>query len=85
MLVVEPGSYTSVELENLVYDIVERFSPTTAIVVDDRAFADLAIQDERTEEEQAGVDAHTFLRIEKGVEVTFYGPYADFPGITIGS
>ena len=85
VIVVEPGSYTNVELENLVYDIVERFSPSAAIVVDDRTAADLAILDERTADQQASLDAHTFLRIENGVEVTFYGPYADFPGLTVGS
>ena len=45
VVVVEPGSYSDVELENLVYDVVERFSPSAAIVVDDRAVADLAILD----------------------------------------
>lgn len=85
VIVVEPGSYSNVELENLVYDIVERFTPSAAIVVDDLAAADLAILDERTDEQQTSLDTHTFLRIEKGVEVTFYGPYADFPGLTIGS
>lgn len=85
VIVVEPGTYSDVELENLVYDVVERFSPSVAIVVDDRATADLALLDERTEDEQRQLDAHTFLRIENGVEVTFYGPYADFPGLTVGS
>lgn len=85
VVVVEPGTYSNVELENLVYDIVERFTPSAAIVVDDRDAADLAALEERTEEQQADLDAHTFLRIERGVEVTFYGPYADFPGLTVGS
>lgn len=85
VIVVEPGAYSDVELENLVYDVVERFSPNVAIVVDDPAVADLAILDRRTEDEQEQLDAHTFLRIENGVEVTFHGPYADFPGLTVGS
>ena len=85
VVVVEPGTYSNVQLENLVHDIVERFTPSAAIVVDDRDVADLAVLEERTEEQQARLDAHTFLRIEGGVEVTFYGPYADFPGLTVGS
>lgn len=85
VVAVEPGSYSSVRLENLVYDIVERYSPSGAIVVDDRAAADLAILEERTEEQQNTLDSRLFLRIENGVEVTFYGPYADFPGLTVGS
>ena len=85
VVVVEPGTYSNVELENLVYDIVERFTPSAVIVVDDRDSADLAVLEELTDEQQAGLDAHTFLRIERGVEVTFYGPYADFPDLTVGS
>ena len=85
VVVVEPGTYSNVELENLVYDIVERFTPSAAMVVDDMDVADLAVLEDRTDEQQARLDAHTFLRIEKGVEVTFYGPYADFPGLTVGS
>ena len=85
VVVVEPGTYSNVQLENLVYDIIEQFTPSAAIVVDDRDVADLAVLEERTDEEQERLDAHTFLRIEGGVEVTFYGPYADFPGLTVGS
>ena len=85
VILVEPGSHTSVQLENLVYDIVETHSPSAAIVVDDRAAADLALLEERTGAEQDTLDSHTFLRIENGVEVTFLGPYADFPGLTVGS
>ena len=85
VLLVEPGAYSTVQLENLVYDVVDTYSPNTAIVVDDRNAADLAIMDELTTEEQAVLDARTFLRIENGVEVTFHGPYADAGGMTVGS
>ena len=85
VIVAEPGAYSNVELENLVYDIVENHSPRGAIVVDDPAAADLAILDTRTDEQQAALDSHTLLSIDNGVEVTFHGPYADFPGLTVGS
>lgn len=85
VVLVEPGSYSNVELENLVYDIVEEHSPRGAVVVDDTAAADLAVLDERTAEQQDSLDSHTLLRIDNGVEVTFHGPYADFPGLTVGS
>ena len=85
VILVEPGAYTTVQLENLVYDVVDTYSPNTAIVVDDRAAADLAIKDDLTPEEQATLDARTFLRIENGVDVTFHGPYADAGGMTVGS
>lgn len=83
--VVEPGSYSAVALENLVYDIVENHSPSAAIVVDDDSAAELAMAEELDEMQQSQLRARTLLRIASGVEVTFYGPYADLPGITVGS
>lgn len=83
--VVEPGSYSAVALENLVYDIVEKHSPSTAIVVDDASAAELALAGDLDEVQQSQLRARTMLRIESGVQVTFYGPYADLPGITVGS
>lgn len=83
--VVEPGSYSAVALENLVYDIVEKHSPSTAIVVDDASAAELALAEDLDEVQQSQLRARTMLRIESGVQVTFYGPYADLPGITVGS
>lgn len=85
VILVEPGGYTTVQLENLVYDVVDTYSPNTAIVVDDRAAADLAIKDDLSPEEQSTLDDRTFLRIENGVDVTFHGPYADAGGMTVGS
>jgi hypothetical protein len=85
VILVEPGAYSTVQLENLVYDVVDTYSPNTAIVVDDRAAADLAIKDDLSPEEQSTLDDRTFLRIENGVDVTFHGPYADAGGMTVGS
>lgn len=84
--VVQPGLYSPVALENLVYDIVENYSPSAAVVVDDAAAAELAMSEEDLDEvQQSQLRARTLLRIESGVQVTFYGPYADLPGITVGS
>ena len=84
--VVQPGLYSPVALENLVYDIVENHSPSAAVVVDDEAAAELAMSEEELDEvQQSQLRARTLLRIESGVQVTFYGPYADLPGITVGS
>lgn len=84
--VVQPGLYSPVALENLVYDIVEKHSPSAAVVVDDEAAAELAMSEEELDEvQQSQLRARTLLRIESGVQVTFYGPYADLPGITVGS
>ena len=85
VILLEPGSYTTVQLENLVFDVVDEYSPHEAIVVDDPGVADLAISDQLTVEQQETLDAGTVLRIEDGVEVTFYGPYAAAGGMTVGS
>lgn len=85
IVVVEPGSYTEVELSNLVFDIVDRFQPLGAVVVDDPEAVPLVMAEELSEEDQAFLDGHTFLRITDGVEVTFSGPYEDIAGITVGS
>lgn len=85
VVVVEPGSYTNVELENMVYDIVDRFAPEAAIVFDTIEAADLLVLGETTAEQQRFLDEHTLMRISNGIEVTFLGPYADIPALTIGS
>ena len=85
VVVVEPDSFSNVELQNLVFDIVDRFAPTTAIVVDVKEAADLLFQDELTPEEDAFLSEHILIQITNGVEVTFLGPYSDVPGLMIGS
>lgn len=85
VVVVEPGVYSNVELENLVYDIVERFEPVEAVVVDDPAAVPLLLADVVTPEENDFLESHTFLRLADGVEVTFLGPYSDVTGLVIGS
>lgn len=85
IVVIEPGSYTNVELENLVFDIVDRFAPATAVVVDMQEAADLLLLDELDAAQQSFLAEHTVLQIEDGVEVTFLGPYSDLPALTVGS
>ncbi len=85
VVLVEPGTYTNVELENLVFDIVDRFRPLTATVVDDPEVVALALADELTPEQEALLEQHTFLELVDGVDVTFRGPYSDLTGIVIGS
>lgn len=85
VVVVEPGTYTEVELQNLVFDIVDRFKPLTVVVVDDPAAAALASADDLSDEDIALLASRTFLTISDGVEVTFSGPYAGIADLTIGS
>ena len=85
VIVIEPGAYSNVELENLVFDIVDRFAPSTVLIVDIQEATDLVLLAALTDEEEMFLAQHTLITIENGVEVTFLGPYADIPGLTIGS
>ena len=85
IVVVEPGAYSNVQLENLAYEIVDRFAPASAIVVDGQEAADLLLLTELDDTQQGFLAAHTVLEIRDGIEVTFLGPYTDIPGLTVGS
>jgi hypothetical protein len=85
VVLVEPGSYTEVELQNLVYDIVDRFQPVRAIVVDDAAAVVLAGAEELSEEDAEFLAGHTFFVLTDGVDVTFSGPYSQIADLTVGS
>ncbi len=85
VVVVQPGNYTAVELQNLVFDIVDRFQPVAAIVVDDPQVVPLALAEDLSPDEQAMLEEHTFLELIDGVEVTFRGPYSDLAGLVVGS
>ncbi len=85
VVVVEPGAYSNVELENLVYDIVDRFAPASAVVVDQNEAVALLALAELDDAQREFLAAHTLLQIADGVEVTFLGPYADIPRLTVGS
>jgi len=85
VVVVEPGAYTEVELQNLVFDIVDRFQPVAAVVVDDPAAVALVSADDLSDADREFLERHTFLTISDGIEVRFSGPYADVADLTIGS
>ena len=68
----EGGTTNSVPLK-----FFERFDTVEA--------ADLLVLEETTAEQQRFLDEHTLMRISNGIEVTFLGPYADIPALTIGS
>lgn len=85
VVLVEPGSYTEVELQNLVFDIVDRFKPVRAIVVDDAAAIPLLAAEELSAEDADFLASHTFFTLSDGVDVTFSGPYSQIADLTVGS
>ena len=85
VVVVAEGDYSNVELENLVFDIVDRFSPERLLVVDSSEAAALFLSDQITDQQNMFIAQHSILRVDAGVEVTFLGPYGDIPALTVGS
>lgn len=80
VVVVEPGPYTDLDLENVVADVVTRFAPiATLYLVDDAQAAAMVLADgEPSELEQEFLDLHYFLLLEDGFRITYQGPYAEF-------
>ncbi len=88
VVLLEPGSYSDVQLDNVIRDVVEEFRPVdTAHIVDDAAAVPVVLKDdsERTEEEEALLEEHYLLRLEEGSRVTYLGPFSDLGSSVIGS
>lgn len=86
-VVIEPGTYTDIDLENFVLATLDERDLAELHVYDDRAAVDAALVDAegRTEEEQALVDDHYLVSFTEGNLITFRGPYAEVGAIRIGS
>ncbi len=82
------GTYSDLDLENVVVDVVERFAPVATVhVVDDSAVVALVLQ-ERTElstEDRELVDEHYFVRLEEGFRLIYLGPFASAGQVILGS
>ncbi len=88
VVLIDPGRYTVLDLENLIGDVIEEYSPVLELhVVDDVAAlaAVLESEEERTASERALLEAHYLARLDDGVVVTFLGPYAEYGQHLIGS
>ncbi|HEY5686150.1 MAG TPA: hypothetical protein VIY70_12325 [Acidimicrobiia bacterium] len=88
-VVIPPGNYGTVDLENFVLDFLEGLDePLLELhVFDDRSALDAGRVDpaSRTAEEQALVERHYLLSVTEGVRVEFHGPYGGESGFTYGS
>jgi hypothetical protein len=85
VVLVEPGTYSEQDLQNIMEDIVDEYAPIAVHLIDTEDARELVLKDERTEAEQAVLDAHYFARIIGGTTLEFLGPYADIESIHIGS
>ncbi len=84
VVLVEPGNYSDIDLQNVIVDVVERHAPELVHLIDSRDALDLVLKAEVTPEEQAVLDAHYYAKLT-GTRLEFQGPYSNFESIQIGS
>ncbi len=87
-VVIEPGAYTDVDLENFILDLYEEGIATYgAEVFNDPAAADayLKAESERTPEETALIEEHHLVSLVGGATIVFRGPFAESGQHALGS
>ncbi len=87
-VVVPPGAYTDVDIENFVLDLFEAGTATFGAEVFDDSVAVDAFRKpeaERTEDETAQVNAHHLASLVGGTTIVFRGPLASSGETVIGS
>lgn len=84
VLLVEPGTYSDIDLRNVVDDAIGQFGPSDLFIVDSQEAADLVTVENPTAEQQQILDAHEFVKVV-GDQLEFLGPYASSGTVTIGS
>lgn len=87
-ILVTPGEYSDVSIENFLGDLLEEETAVSGVeIFDDRAALDAALkaEDERTDEENQLIEEHHLASLVDGRQVEFQGPLSDYPGFVIGS
>ena len=88
-ILIEPGDYTDIDLENLIRELVDESDATLAgiNVFDDRDALEAGRVDPnaRTDEEQELVDDHFLVSLVDGAVIRFQGPYEEFGETAVGS
>ncbi|HEX6145229.1 MAG TPA: hypothetical protein VF083_00535 [Acidimicrobiia bacterium] len=87
-VLIPPGAYTDVDIENFVVGLVDDGTVTFgAEVFDDPGAIDAyrKPEAERTEGEVQLIEDHHFASIQNGSTVVFRGPFAGSPDFVIGS
>ena len=87
-IVIPPGAYTDVDLENFVVGLVDSGEITYgAEIFDDNGAVDAyrKPEAERTEGETQLIEQHHFASVQNGTTVVYRGPFADSGEFVIGS
>jgi hypothetical protein len=87
-IVIGPGAYTDVDLENFILDLYEGGIATYgAEIFDDAAAADayLKAEEDRTAEEVALIELHHFASLVGGTIIRFQGPFTASGEFVLGS
>lgn len=87
-ILVPPGEYSDVSIENFLGDLLEEESAVSGVeLFDDRVALDAALKDEadRTADELQAIQDHHLVSLIDRREVQFQGPMGDFDDFVIGS
>lgn len=87
-ILVPPGDYSDVSIENFLGDLLEDETAVAGVeVFDDRAALDAALkaEDERTDQETQLIEQHHLVTLVNGRQVEFQGPMSNFDDFVIGS
>ena len=87
-ILVPPGNYSDISIENFLGDLLEDETAVSGVeVFDDRAALDAALkaEDERTADELQAIEDHHLVSLVDGRQVSFQGPMSDFEDFVIGS
>jgi hypothetical protein len=87
-IVIPPGAYTDVDLENFIIDLVENNPGLWGVEVFDdeealRAF--VLPEGDRTEEQNQLIAEHHFVSLVQGDTIRFQGPFSEMGEFPIGS
>lgn len=87
-LLVPPGNYTDVSIENFIGTLLQADPVVSGLeIFDDRGAIDAALkpEEERTDEERALLAAHHLVTVIERRQVLFRGPLSGYDDFVIGS
>lgn len=87
-ILVPPGDYSDVSMENFLGDLLEDETAVAGVeIFDHRAALDGALKDEadQTADDLQAIEDHHLVSLTDGREVDFQGPMSDYQDFVVGS